>query len=144
MGLNLLTQTIIISFSAGLNTYSFWFSYILFLIFLGGILVLFIYVASLASNEIFMPSLILTFFTSIFIILLFLLFYLLDPVLISSSSYLPNSTIYNLPSTTYITSWIFNTPSILFTIFIISYLLLTLLVVIKIINLYKGPLRLRN
>nr|YP_009307998.1 NADH dehydrogenase subunit 6 [Huananpotamon lichuanense]AOS50520.1 NADH dehydrogenase subunit 6 [Huananpotamon lichuanense] len=144
MGLNLLTQTIIISFSAGLNTYSFWFSYILFLIFLGGMLVLFIYVASLASNEIFMPSLILTFFTLIFIMLLFLLFYLLDPVLISSSSHLPNSTINNLPSTTYITSWIFNTPSMLFTIFIISYLLLTLLVVIKIINLYKGPLRLMN
>nr|QGT77332.1 NADH dehydrogenase subunit 6 [Huananpotamon lichuanense] len=144
MGLNLLTHTIIISFSAGLNTYSFWFSYILFLIFLGGMLVLFIYVASLASNEIFMPSLILTFFTLIFIMLLFLLFYLLDPILISSSSYLPNSTINNLPSTTYITSWIFNTPSMLFTIFIISYLLLTLLVVIKIINLYKGPLRLMN
>nr|YP_010990322.1 NADH dehydrogenase subunit 6 [Sinolapotamon cirratum]WOW98738.1 NADH dehydrogenase subunit 6 [Sinolapotamon cirratum] len=144
MGLNLLMQTMIISFSAGLTTYSFWFSYILFLIFLGGMLVLFIYVASLASNEIFLPSFFLTFFTLIFMVLLILLFFLLDPIFISNFSDLPNSSINNLSSTNYITSWIFNTPSMYFTIFIISYLLLALLVVVKIINLYKGPLRLMN
>nr|YP_009749700.1 NADH dehydrogenase subunit 6 [Sinolapotamon patellifer]QII91834.1 NADH dehydrogenase subunit 6 [Sinolapotamon patellifer] len=144
MGLNLLTQTIIISFSSGLTTYSFWFSYILFLIFLGGMLVLFIYVASLASNEIFLPSFFLTFFTLIFVMLMILLFFLLDPIFISVFSNLPNSSINNFSSTTYITSWIFNTPSMYFTIFIISYLLLVLLVVVKIINLYKGPLRLMN
>nr|WDS80473.1 NADH dehydrogenase subunit 6 [Nanhaipotamon longhaiense] len=144
MGLNLLTQTIIISFSAGLTTYSFWFSYVLFLIFLGGMLVLFIYVASLASNEIFLPSLILTFSTLTLTMFLFLLFFFLDPVLISSFTNLPNSTINISSSTAHITSWIFNNPSMYFTIFIISYLLLTLLVVVKIINLYKGPLRLKN
>nr|WFQ83153.1 NADH dehydrogenase subunit 6 [Qianguimon aflagellum] len=144
MGLNLLIQTIIISFSAGLTTYSFWFSYILFLIFLGGMLVLFIYVASLASNEIFMPSLILTSFTLTFIMLLFLLFFFMDPLLISTFSNLPKSSINILSSTAHITMWMFNTPSMFFTIFIISYLLFTLLVVVKIINLYKGPLRLMN
>ena len=35
---------------------SFWFSYILFIIIIGGILVLFIYIRRLASNEIFSPS----------------------------------------------------------------------------------------
>jgi hypothetical protein len=35
---------------------SFWFSYILFITIIGGILVLFIYIAKLASNEIFSPS----------------------------------------------------------------------------------------
>jgi len=34
----------------------FWFSYILFIIIIGGILVLFIYITRLASNEIFSPS----------------------------------------------------------------------------------------
>nr|YP_010164066.1 NADH dehydrogenase subunit 6 [Nanhaipotamon hongkongense]QRK27355.1 NADH dehydrogenase subunit 6 [Nanhaipotamon hongkongense] len=144
MGLNLLIQTIIISFSAGLTTYSFWFSYILFLIFLGGMLILFIYVASLASNEIFLPSLILSFFSLILTVSLFLLFFFLDPIFISSFSNLPNSTVNIYSSTAHITSWIFNNPSMYFTIFIISYLLLTLLVVVKIINLYKGPLRLMN
>nr|YP_009973292.1 NADH dehydrogenase subunit 6 [Chinapotamon maolanense]QNH92743.1 NADH dehydrogenase subunit 6 [Chinapotamon maolanense] len=144
MGLNLLIQTIVISFSASLATFSFWFSYVLFLIFLGGMLVLFIYVASLASNEIFLPSL--TFFI-MFLILTILLcfsFFFLDTVLISSFSNLPNSSINFLSSTAHITSWIFNTPSMFFTLFIISYLLLTLLVVVKIINLFKGPLRLSN
>jgi len=53
MGLILLIQTIFICLLRGLLIKSFWFSYILFLIFIGGILVLFIYVTSLASNEIF-------------------------------------------------------------------------------------------
>ena len=59
IGLGLLFQTILICCTTGLSNISFWFSYILFLIFLGGILVLFIYVTSLASNEIFKPSIIL-------------------------------------------------------------------------------------
>ena len=50
MGLTLLIQTILVSIISGLITKTFWFSYILFLVFLGGILVLFIYVTSLASN----------------------------------------------------------------------------------------------
>nr|YP_010990335.1 NADH dehydrogenase subunit 6 [Sinolapotamon palmatum]WOW98751.1 NADH dehydrogenase subunit 6 [Sinolapotamon palmatum] len=144
MGLNLLIQTIIISLSAGLTTYSFWFSYILFLIFLGGMLVLFIYIASLASNEIFLPSFFSIFFILFSSMFLLLLFFMLDPILISPSNCLPNSSINPLPSTTYITSWMYNTPSMFFTIFVISYLLLTLLVIVKIINLYKGPLRLMN
>jgi hypothetical protein len=37
-------------------TEDFWSSYILFIIIIGGILVLFIYVTILASNEIFSPS----------------------------------------------------------------------------------------
>nr|YP_009863724.1 NADH dehydrogenase subunit 6 [Bottapotamon lingchuanense]QKE31055.1 NADH dehydrogenase subunit 6 [Bottapotamon lingchuanense] len=143
MGLNLLIQTIIISISAGLTTYSFWFSYTLFLIFLGGMLVLFIYVASLASNEFFfLPTTSIT-FAFIFLMTL-MLFFFLDPVSLSSLSNLPNSSINNYSSTAHITSWIFNIPSSHFTLFIISYLLLTLLVVVKIINLFKGPLRSMN
>nr|QGT77371.1 NADH dehydrogenase subunit 6 [Parapotamon spinescens] len=140
MGLNLLIQTIIISLSAGLTTYSFWFSYTLFLIFLGGMLVLFIYVASLASNEFFHFSPIPLYF--IFFMIFICCFMLLDPILISSFSNLPNASIKFYSSTSHITSWIFNIPSMYFTLFIISYLLLTLLVVVKIINLFKGPLRL--
>nr|YP_009863735.1 NADH dehydrogenase subunit 6 [Neilupotamon xinganense]QKE31066.1 NADH dehydrogenase subunit 6 [Neilupotamon xinganense] len=140
MGLNLLIQTILISISAGLTTYSFWFSYTLFLIFLGGMLVLFIYVASLASNEFFfLPVVSFPFIlTSVMIIMVF---FFLDPTPFTPLSSLPNSSINAYSSTAYTTSWIFNTPSLYFTIFIISYLLLTLLVVVKIINLFKGPLR---
>nr|QGT77280.1 NADH dehydrogenase subunit 6 [Apotamonautes hainanensis] len=144
MGLNLLIQTIIISFSAGLTTYSFWFSYILFLIFLGGMLVLFIYVASLASNEFFFFSLISIIFILFSLVTLLTFIFFLDPVIVSTFSNLPNSSISAYSSTAHITSWIFNSPSMFFTFFIISYLLLTLLVIVKIINLFKGPLRLMN
>nr|YP_010593064.1 NADH dehydrogenase subunit 6 [Aparapotamon gracilipedum]WAB69731.1 NADH dehydrogenase subunit 6 [Aparapotamon gracilipedum] len=142
MGILLLIQTVVIALSTGLATYSFWFSYTLFLIFLGGMLVLFIYVASLASNEPFTSFPPLIYMVIFFLSELLILF--MDPILFTSFSNLANSSIKTYSSTAYITSWIFNTPSMYFTFFIISYLLLTLLVVVKIINLFKGPLRLMN
>lgn len=144
IGLILLTQTVIISLTAGTYTHSYWFSYVLFLIFLGGILVLFIYVASLASNEIFLTSLI-TFliYTSLFLGFTFLIT-LLDPLVTSYFSLASPSSIELNLSTPQLTIWLYRKTSINFTLFIISYLLLTLIVVIKIINLFKGPLRLSN
>lgn len=144
LGLTLLTQTIFISLTVGVSTYSFWFSYILFIIFLGGMLVLFIYVASLASNEVFSFSLV-TFliYSSTFIFISFLLIFL-DPLATPSLTSLPTSSLSTIISTPFITRWIYNTPSIRFTLFIISYLLLTLVVIVKIVNLFKGPLRLSN
>nr|YP_009509601.1 NADH dehydrogenase subunit 6 [Pachygrapsus marmoratus]AUN45018.1 NADH dehydrogenase subunit 6 [Pachygrapsus marmoratus] len=141
MGLTLLLQTILISLTAGLSTYSFWVSYILFLVFLGGMLVLFIYVASIASNEPFF------FFTSLASLFLFIIFFsficlLTDSLLILTPSALPNSSLNFSISTPFIISWVYNSPSMMFTIFIISYLLLMLIVVVKVVNLFKGPLRL--
>uniref|UniRef100_UPI0030E36650 NADH dehydrogenase subunit 6 n=1 Tax=Ocypode rotundata TaxID=1844313 RepID=UPI0030E36650 len=140
LGLTLLVQTTLISITVGVSTYSFWFSYILFLVFLGGMLVLFIYVASIASNEAFMFSI--PYFIFIMSMIFFSLFILfIDPLMMLSNSSLPSSS----PSfffTPHIISWIYNTPSMSFTIFIISYLLLMLIIVVKIVNLFKGPLRL--
>nr|YP_009865001.1 NADH dehydrogenase subunit 6 [Carpilius maculatus]QKE42639.1 NADH dehydrogenase subunit 6 [Carpilius maculatus] len=144
MGLTLLLQTIVISLSTGMSTYSFWFSYILFMIFLGGMLVLFIYVASLASNEFFSFSIInFTFYFLSFCLLTFICL-TLDPILTSNPSLLPHSSIHSHLSTPQITSWIYSNTSMYFTLFIILYLLLTLIVVVKIISLFKGPLRLMN
>nr|QIS62915.1 NADH dehydrogenase subunit 6 [Tubuca rosea] len=141
MGLVLLIQTLLISISLGLSSFSFWFSYILFLIFLGGMLVLFIYVASIASNEAFVPSssYLLFFFLATFFSMMLMF---LDPIMTSSSSSLPWSSFSFSASIPSVISWIYNTPSMNFTIFIICYLLLMLIIVVKIINLFKGPLRL--
>uniref|UniRef100_UPI0030E5B11C NADH dehydrogenase subunit 6 n=1 Tax=Austruca annulipes TaxID=196277 RepID=UPI0030E5B11C len=141
MGLILLAQTLLIALTLGLFSFSFWFSYILFLIFLGGMLVLFIYVASVASNESFSPS------SSYIAILLISFFFclsilVLDPLLTPSSSSLPSSSSSTLTYIPHIISWVYNTPSMSFTIFIICYLLLMLIIVVKIVNLFKGPLRL--
>nr|YP_010385156.1 NADH dehydrogenase subunit 6 [Tritodynamia horvathi]UPM51610.1 NADH dehydrogenase subunit 6 [Tritodynamia horvathi] len=141
MGFMLFIQTIMISITTGIYNFSFWFSYILFLVFLGGMLVLFIYIASLASNEAFSFSL------SSFIIFFFMIFlsttilFLSDPIFISPN-FSSSSSMKYLTSTPFFINWIYNMPSMTFTIFIVSYLLLMLIIVVKIINLFKGPLRL--
>nr|YP_002327430.1 NADH dehydrogenase subunit 6 [Eriocheir hepuensis]ACJ44959.1 NADH dehydrogenase subunit 6 [Eriocheir hepuensis] len=143
MGLMLFIQTVLISITIGISNFSFWFSYSLFLVFLGGMLVLFIYIASLASNESFSFSWI-TFFCSMILtgLIIFIVLFL-DPILISpNSSSLSASSLKYFVSTPFIINWVYNTPSMMFTIFIVSYLLLMLIVVVKIINLFKGPLRL--
>nr|YP_010352242.1 NADH dehydrogenase subunit 6 [Reticulitermes dabieshanensis]UOL50336.1 NADH dehydrogenase subunit 6 [Reticulitermes dabieshanensis] len=56
MGMMLLLQTMMTCMISGTMYKSFWFSYILFMIMIGGMLVLFMYMTSLASNEMFYPT----------------------------------------------------------------------------------------
>nr|WRO44816.1 NADH dehydrogenase subunit 6 [Micropodabrus oudai] len=56
MGLNLLIQTILIAMITGLISFNFWMSYLLFLVMVGGMLILFMYMTSIASNEKFIFS----------------------------------------------------------------------------------------
>jgi len=144
IGLGLLFQTILICCTTGLSNLSFWFSYILFLIFLGGILVLFIYITSLASNEMFKPSIILII---IMIIAIFtgIIINLIDPILVPQIPLIKIATFINLD--TYSTdlslvATIYSSTNINITIFIVFYLLLTLIVVVKITDTFFGPLQL--
>lgn len=144
IGLLLLIQTVLIAISGGLLSHSFWISYIIFLIFLGAILVLFIYVASLAANEQFNFNIRQTSITVFLTLLLLITIFFLDPILRAETvksetsshwlSYLQNP----LPSTT---SSLYEIPSSQFTLFIISYLLLALIIIVKIINVKSKPLR---
>nr|YP_009513723.1 NADH dehydrogenase subunit 6 [Matuta planipes]AXG76236.1 NADH dehydrogenase subunit 6 [Matuta planipes]QIA95920.1 NADH dehydrogenase subunit 6 [Matuta planipes] len=145
LALVLIIQTMIISMLTGFFMYSFWFSYVLFMIFLGGVLVLFIYVTSLASNEQFSyisPMKFMFFISAILCSVVVSL--LLDPMLLPSFSMIPVSTINMNMSLPFIVSWIYNNTLMFFTLFVVLYLLLTLLVVVKITNLFKGPLRTMN
>nr|YP_009558811.1 NADH dehydrogenase subunit 6 [Metaplax longipes]QBA83260.1 NADH dehydrogenase subunit 6 [Metaplax longipes] len=143
MGLTLLIQTVLISLSVGLYNFSFWFSYILFLVFLGGMLVLFIYVSSLASNESFSFSTSSFLLSTILVMMMMTLMSLIDPFVLSQIPLaLPTSSLDFSYSTPLMINWIYNSPSMMFTLFIVSYLLLMLIVVVKIVNLFKGPLRL--
>nr|APD28347.1 NADH dehydrogenase subunit 6 [Chaceon sp. BZ-2016] len=142
MGLTLLAQTIAVSLLTGVSTYSFWFSYILFMIFLGGMLVLFIYVSSLASNEFFSFSLLNFFFYFTAMIFFSILLMSLDSLMVPFLTSTPPSVNTISISTPFIISWIYSSTLMTFTLFIIMYLLLTLIVVVKITNLFKGPLRL--
>nr|QXG19157.1 NADH dehydrogenase subunit 6 [Drosophila burlai] len=149
MGLTLLIQTIFICLISGLMTKSFWYSYILFLIFLGGMLVLFIYVTSLASNEMFNLSIKLTLFSMIILFTLFIISFLIDKNSISlfllnnemesifnqNSYFLENSLSLNK---------LYNFPTNFITILLMNYLLITLIVVVKITKLFKGPIRMMS
>nr|YP_010691313.1 NADH dehydrogenase subunit 6 [Drosophila neocordata]WBU93963.1 NADH dehydrogenase subunit 6 [Drosophila neocordata] len=149
MGLTLLIQTILICLITGLMTKSFWYSYILFLIFLGGMLVLFIYVTSLASNEMFNLSMKLTSYIMILMIILLTISFFMDNMMMTfnnnnnemesifnfNSYFLENSLSLNK---------IYNFPTNFITILLMNYLLITLIVIVKITKLFKGPLRMMN
>nr|AUB29957.1 NADH dehydrogenase subunit 6 [Neoceratitis asiatica] len=149
MGLMLLMQTIQICLLTGLMTKSFWFSYILFLIFLGGMLVLFIYVTSLASNEMFTLSIKLTLYS--FFILLLLLFISLFIDKIITSFFIQNNEMQSinslnmiLPENSLNLQKIYNYPTNLMTILLMNYLLITLIAIVKITKLFYGPIRHMN
>nr|ASS30686.1 NADH dehydrogenase subunit 6 [Lomis hirta] len=143
VGLALLVQTTLVSATSGLTNKTFWFSYILFLVFLGGMLVLFIYVASLASNEQFNFNPQQLIYMLFFMIMSAITLFLLDPLLLSNKLISPYLSVKS-ELTAYITSTIYNLPSYFFTLFIIMYLLLTLLVIVKTMKMFSGTLRMSN
>nr|YP_002650702.1 NADH dehydrogenase subunit 6 [Macrobrachium lanchesteri]ACN65742.1 NADH dehydrogenase subunit 6 [Macrobrachium lanchesteri] len=143
MGLTLILQTILICVSAGLLSKFMWFSYILFLIFLGATLVLFIYVASLASNETFKLSIKMI---SAFILPLSVVIIL--PLIDQMMTFTKDSTelsfltnFQDMQSTQMSLSYMYNPTTATLTSLIIMYLLLTLIVVVKLSSTFYGPLR---
>nr|AMP43739.1 NADH dehydrogenase subunit 6 [Heleodromia immaculata] len=149
MGMMLLIQTTLICLITGLLTKTFWFAYILFLIFIGGMLVLFIYVASLASNEMFSMSIKLMISMMILILMFLIIIYMCDKtILFSFFSNNEMTTIYNLnsfmPENSINLIKMYNYPTNLITLLLMNYLLITLIAVVKITNMNFGPLRLMN
>nr|YP_006503893.1 NADH dehydrogenase subunit 6 [Mastotermes darwiniensis]AFM92393.1 NADH dehydrogenase subunit 6 [Mastotermes darwiniensis]UZC33344.1 NADH dehydrogenase subunit 6 [Mastotermes darwiniensis] len=137
MGLMLMIQTILMAVISGLMHQSFWFSYVLFLVFMGGMLILFIYVTSLASNEMFHTS---TKMMMAMVIMFAILLLSMNSVYnYNNHDSLPNEEM--TTNTFLILSKLYNLPTGTLTIMLALYLLLTLIVVVKITNLAKGPLR---
>nr|YP_010022257.1 NADH dehydrogenase subunit 6 [Asyndetus clavipes]QOL12447.1 NADH dehydrogenase subunit 6 [Asyndetus clavipes] len=149
MGLMLLIQTLFICLMTGLMTKTFWFSYILFLMFLGGMLVLFIYVTSLASNEMFSLSMKMTLISMSIMMASFLFLMFIDSSLMSSI-YQNNemselSNYFSLiKENNIMLNKIYNFPTNYMTIILINYLLITLIAIVKITNVFYGPLRQMN
>nr|ARH55036.1 NADH dehydrogenase subunit 6 [Haliplus sibiricus] len=147
MGMILMIQTLIISLMSGMLSFSFWFSYILFLVMIGGMLILFIYMTSMASNEMFKFSI--NTFIMMFIILnvFMMLFLFIDPMYLTLMlknnnliEYINNLMMLNNENMISLNK-IYNMPNNLMTILLINYLLLALIAVVKITNINFGPLR---
>lgn len=131
---------------------SYWFSYVLFLTFLGGLLVLFIYITRIASNEIFEFSSIKIIFI---IIRLFTITILFTIILYKKLNWLNFS--FNYEINNFFEKYLFfnnenkinltklyNEQTFILIIIIIIYLFISLIIVIKITNISFGPLRIFN
>nr|YP_009738137.1 NADH dehydrogenase subunit 6 [Ctenolepisma villosum]QIB71371.1 NADH dehydrogenase subunit 6 [Ctenolepisma villosum] len=141
MGLMLIINTIITAVMITTMSESPWFSYILFLVFLGGMLVLFIYVTSLASNEMFSLKLNIMMFPSPFVLLIMIVMLTditcMAPIPMSLQDATSMLTEYqNIPAMKF-----YNQLLMPITLMLATYLFITLIAVVKITSLYQGPLR---
>nr|YP_010309714.1 NADH dehydrogenase subunit 6 [Cissites auriculata]UMR54831.1 NADH dehydrogenase subunit 6 [Cissites auriculata] len=138
MGLILLIQTTLISLMTGSFSYNFWYSYILFLIMIGGMLILFIYMTSIASNEKFslnFKTLLISSLMPLSAIILTLNIYITDASTWNSLTNMKNMQIYiSMIKFMYL-------PMNIILMFMIMYLFLTMIAIVKIINKKTGPLR---
>nr|YP_010728512.1 NADH dehydrogenase subunit 6 [Stictochironomus juncaii]WEF49753.1 NADH dehydrogenase subunit 6 [Stictochironomus juncaii] len=149
MGLILMIQTMLIVILSGLFTKTFWFSYSLFLIFLGGMLILFMYMTSIASNEEFKFKInfkLMGFtITYLMLILLFMFFFNEKLLFFNKIINLDSSSISFLKTmmldNNLMLNKMYNFPMNMITILLVNYLFLTLIAVVKITNIFEGPLR---
>nr|YP_010626113.1 NADH dehydrogenase subunit 6 [Sininocellia gigantos]WBK02937.1 NADH dehydrogenase subunit 6 [Sininocellia gigantos] len=138
MGFMLIMQTLLISLISGFLNNIYWFSYILFIIMIGGMMILFIYMTSLASNEKFIFSSLwffINFITFFSLILLIMWIFPYEFNIINLNN--EQNLIFNLNK-------LYNMNSKNITLISIIYLLITLIIVIKITNKNLGPLRQKN
>nr|WEV93888.1 NADH dehydrogenase subunit 6 [Tylostega tylostegalis] len=151
MGLMILCQTLLICLISGIILPTYWFSYILFLTFLGGLLVLFIYVSSIASNELFKISFNLKFYF-IIIISLSIIFSFMN---MNNLNWLNFN--FNLEMKNFFDMMLFfnnenkinlsklyNNQTFMLMMMMIIYLFITLIAVVKITNIFYGPIRSNN
>nr|WFP43250.1 NADH dehydrogenase subunit 6 [Callimenellus fumidus] len=149
MTIIIIWQTLLLAIFMGTLTMMYWMSYILFLVFLGGMLILFLYITSLASNEIFSP------YQNLMLMLTFSL--IISPLMMLSlmdqyswNMWSSNSDMSSTQMSNMIISYtnqpsmlikLYNTPTSLLTMTLVVYLLLTLIIIVKITNIFTGPLR---
>nr|UGS80435.1 NADH dehydrogenase subunit 6 [Lachesilla sp. Lasp7Q] len=143
MGLILIFQTISLSLLLAFCLKSSWFIYMLILIFIGGMLVLFIYVTSIFPNEKFsfnQPKMI--FWSSLALILASMFSIYLFLLNLNFSFYESHM---NFNMTEYYllqpTKKIFSSQTNVLMMFLVNYLFFCMIVVIKITNFFQGPLR---
>lgn len=138
MGLTILCLTILLAVILGSFIVNLWISYILIIVLLGGLLVIFIYVSLLASNELFRKF---NLFKPLILFLVFLTFLrFLDVLNIPLSSLDIFFYKFKLQGIEWLHS-LYSTELCDLTIFLILYLLVTLIVVVTITKTDFSSLR---
>nr|QWV61265.1 NADH dehydrogenase subunit 6 [Dudusa sphingiformis] len=150
MGLLILMQTLLTCILTGMFIKTYWFSYILFLTFLGGLLVLFIYVSSIASNELFKFS----FKFKMMWLIIFMMIMIIQLIFFNNLTWM-NFSNNNLDMNNLLNMYfnlnnleikinlnkLYNNQTFLMMMMMIIYLFITLITVVKITNIFFGPIR---
>nr|YP_010175160.1 NADH dehydrogenase subunit 6 [Olidiana longisticka]QSJ61366.1 NADH dehydrogenase subunit 6 [Olidiana longisticka] len=131
LGIMLLMQTMLTTILMNKIMTSSWLSLITFIMMIGGLLILFIYMSSIASNEMIKMKFNLTLITIMILLPL-------DEMLTSQMSY-TEKLIINPENISL--SKMYNKKTLYMSTFMIMYLLLAMIMVSKMIKIYKGPLR---
>nr|YP_003433711.1 NADH dehydrogenase subunit 6 [Arcyptera coreana]ADB83324.1 NADH dehydrogenase subunit 6 [Arcyptera coreana] len=141
----IIMQTFPVGLMTGTMMESFWMSYILFLTFLGGMLVLFIYITSIASNELFKPKLMAMILTLFMFIIFVMILIIMDKMMfmdmIKNTETMNINNSINYQEMTTSLKKLYNKPTFIITMMMMIYLFLTLLVVVSITNINQGPIR---
>nr|YP_011010456.1 NADH dehydrogenase subunit 6 [Xenobates argentatus]WPW47084.1 NADH dehydrogenase subunit 6 [Xenobates argentatus] len=138
MGFIIIIQTILLSMMINMMMKYSWYSYILILTMLGGMLILFMYMASIASNEImkFSPK----------IMILTIITFMVTMVIVKNEFMMMNYQNLMIMENQQNMSLmkLFNNKSSMLTIIMAMYLLMTMIYVIFMINTFEGPMRKKN
>nr|ANW36780.1 NADH dehydrogenase subunit 6 [Biston panterinaria]ANW36798.1 NADH dehydrogenase subunit 6 [Biston panterinaria] len=153
IGLLILIQTLMMCLLSGMLIKTYWFSYILFLTFLGGLLVLFIYVSSIASNELFklninMKTLMIMLFTMITMMQVYMYMYenlnwMNLSNNISDNNNMMNLSFFNNENKINLNK-LYNDHTYMMMSMLVIYLFISLVSIVKITNIFYGPLRTMN
>nr|YP_010133443.1 NADH dehydrogenase subunit 6 [Lethocerus indicus]AJG02895.1 NADH dehydrogenase subunit 6 [Lethocerus indicus] len=139
MGGILMIQTMLVSLMTGMMINSFMFSYMLMLIMLGGMLVLFMYMSSVASNEKFKSSIKMTMIVITTMTISMATMMMSDKMMTSME--MPTQMMMMENDQTLTVIKLFNGQTMAITIMMILYLLVTMIVVSFIANIQEGPMR---
>nr|QLY90133.1 NADH dehydrogenase subunit 6 [Trichostegia minor] len=139
----MIIQTTLMALMLGSMTTSFWMSYMMFLTFIGGMLVLFIYISSLTSNK--MNSL--TWNNLIMMIIFTILFFCFFSIYflyenLEMTEFISKYFYFNTENNLFLSNF-YNKNEMYLTMLLMMYLMLALIIVTKISNLSYGPMRIK-
>nr|YP_009227665.1 NADH dehydrogenase subunit 6 [Phlaeoba tenebrosa]AHI52119.1 NADH dehydrogenase subunit 6 [Phlaeoba tenebrosa] len=141
----IILQTFLIGLLTGMMMETFWLSYILFLTFLGGMMVLFIYITSIASNEMFKPKSITMIISFILFMIMMIISVITDKTMftdiIKNTETMNINNYINFQEMTSSLEKLYNMPTSIVTMMMMIYLFLALVAVVKITNINQGPIR---
>nr|QEH58937.1 NADH dehydrogenase subunit 6 [Trepobates sp. XD-2019] len=138
MGFNLIILTMMLSMIMSMIMKYSWYSYILVLVMLGGMLILFMYMATIASNEM------MKFSMKMMKIMLFIM--IMSAIIMKNEYYMSMENIMPMMENQQNMSMmkLFNTKNMIITILLAVYLLVTMIYITYITNMFEGPMRKKN